>query len=278
MATIDEFVECLNPQRLGDLHFRAHSLDLSGAAVVFGGQLMAQCIMAAAALDESKSVRSIHTVFAKGARFDEPLEIVLDPMATGRTFTSTSVTMSQGDRVCVRALVVLDSGDEDLIRHQDPAPSVGDPSEATSASHGPGFWEIATVGGVDISDPDLVGPPDLSVWTRFVGAPPPAGNQSLHRGLCAFATDGFLIGTAMRPHSGVGQSMAHREIGTTVVNHTISFGDTVDAGNWMLLDQHSSWAGEGRSRGHGSVYNLTGELVADFDQNNMIRSLSHSGA
>jgi acyl-CoA thioesterase len=239
---------------------------------------MAQCIMAASALDEEKSVRSIHTVFAKGARFDEPLDIVLDPMATGRTFTSTSVTISQADRVCVRALVVLDSGDEDLINHNDPAPEVGSPSEATSASHGPDFWEIATVGGVDISDPTLVGPPDLSVWTRFVGAPPAAENQSLHRGLCAFATDGFLIGTAMRPHEGVGQSMAHREIGTTVVTHTISFGGVMDAGNWLLLDQHSSWAGEGRSRGSGSVHDEAGNHVADFEQNSMIRKLTHSGA
>ena len=48
-------------------------------------------------------------------------------------------------------------------------------------------------------DPDAVGPAELDVWTRFVGAP---DDPVIDQALLAFATDGFLIGTAMRPHAG----------------------------------------------------------------------------
>ena len=52
------------------------------------------------------------------------------------------------------------------------------------------------MGDVDLSDPELVGPPELDAWVRFVDAPDdPATDQAL----VAYSTDGFLIGTAMRP-------------------------------------------------------------------------------
>ena len=83
------------------------------------------------------------------------------------------------------------------------------------------------VGGVDISDPEAVGPAELDVWTRFVGAP---DDPAISQALLAFATDGFLIGTAMRPHPGVGQAQAHRTLSTGVISHTLTFHEPVSAG------------------------------------------------
>ena len=39
---------------------------------------------------------------------------------------------------------------------------------------------------------------------------------ALNQALLAYASDYSLLGTAMRPHEGVGQSMAHVSISTTV--------------------------------------------------------------
>ena len=89
---------------------------------------------------------------------------------------------------------------------------------------GEGDWEIRVVGGVDISDPEAVGPAELDVWTRFVGAP---DDPAVSQALLAFATDGFLIGTAMRPHPGVGQAQAHRTLSTGVISHTLTFHEPV---------------------------------------------------
>ena len=128
---------------------------------------------------------------------------------------------------------------------------MGPPEDAVASEHSTGFWEVRTVGGVDIADPDAIGPAVLDVWTRFPGAP---ADPALNQALLAFATDGFLIGTAMRPHPGVGQSLAHRTISTSVITHTLTFHAPVDAGAWMLLSHESPTAGQGRSYGRAHVY------------------------
>jgi len=196
------------------------------------------------------------------------VEIDVEPIHDGRSFGSSTVTIRQGERVCTRSLVLLSAADPDLIRHQDDAPEVTSPDELTGSSHGGDFWQIRTVDGVDISDPAAVGPPELAVWTRFPDAP---DDPTISRALLAFASDGFLIGAAMRPHEGVGQSMAHVSISTTVVTHTLSFHEPFRASEWMLLDQRSPYAGRGRSYGRADVYAGDGRYVASFAQENMIR-------
>jgi acyl-CoA thioesterase len=271
MPKLDELLAVLALERTGDMTLRGTSLVFGGGAVVFGGQLLAQTIVAAAGVDPAKSVKSVHTVFARGAAIDAPLEFEVDVMATGRSFASASVTVRQGDRLCTRSLVLLHAPEPDLIRHQDAAPAVMSPEESTPAAHGGDFWEFRMVDGVDIADPEAVGPARLDVWTRFPDAP---DDPTLNLALLAFATDGFLIATAMRPHAGVGQSMAHRSISTSVITHTLTFHGPVDAAGWMLLDQESPVAGAGRSYGRAHVFAAGGDLVASFVQENMIRAFA----
>ena len=259
MADLDELLAVLSLEPAGEGRFTAGSLDFFGGAVVFGGQLLAQSVIAGAQVDLSKEVKSIHTVFARGASTAAPLEFDVDVMQTGRT----------------RSIVLLSAPDPDLIRHQDAMPEVGDPLDALASTHGSGFWEVRTVGGVDIADPDAVGPAELDVWTRFPDAPAdPLTNQAL----LAFATDGFLIGTAMRPHAGVGQSMAHLSISTSVISHTLTFHEPVVASDWLLLSHESPAAGRGRSYGRAHVFGADGTLVASFVQENMIRDFPEGRA
>ena len=82
----------------------------------------------------------------------------------------------------------------------------------------------------------------------------------------------------MRPHAGVGQSMAHRSISTSVITHTLTFHGPVDAGRWMLLAHESPSAGQGRSYGRAHVYAQDGELVASYVQENMIRGFADGQA
>jgi len=268
---LDHLLAVLDLRQTGATSWQGDSMEFGAGAVVFGGQLLAQTIVAAATIDPDKSVKSVHTVFARGASTDTPLEFDVDVMQKGRSFASAAVTITQGERLCTRSLVLLHAPDPDLIRHQDAAPDVAPPAGSTPSSHGAGFWEIRTVGGVDIADPDAVGPAQLDVWTRFPDAP---DDPTLNQALLAFATDGFLIGTAMRPHAGVGQSLAHRTISTSVITHTLAFHGPVDASGWLLLDQESPVAGAGRSYGRADVFAEAGELVASFAQENMIRAFA----
>jgi acyl-CoA thioesterase len=237
--------------------------------VVFGGQLMAQSIIAARKGVEDKSVKTLHIVFARPASPKLPLEITVDRMHAGRGLASSTVTLTQGDTLCSRAQILMTADEPDLIRHADLHPGMSKPEEATPWPTDLGAWEIRVVDDVNISDPALVGPPDLDVWSRFAGAP---SDALTGQALLAFATDMFLIGTAMRPHEGVGQSQAHVTLSTGVLSHTITFHEPVDASQWLLLSHHSSYAGHGRAYGRADVFTTDGSLVSSYVQDSMVRA------
>jgi len=273
MTQLSDVMSVLELEPNGDGAFLARHLD-EGHGVVFGGQLLAQAVVAAARTVPDKEVLSIHNVFARGASVDEPLTVTVETIQSGRAFAGVTVTTSQSRGACTRAQVLLHDPDPDLIRHAGPAPKVAGP-EAVEAHPGGGWWDVRVVDGVDIADPDAVGPAELRVWSRMDGAP---DDRVTSQALLAYASDGFLIGTAMRPHAGVGQSMAHRTISTTVVTQTITFHEPFHAGSWLLLDQRSSYAGRGRSHGTADVFTEDGALVASFAQDNVIRAFPEGRA
>lgn len=266
MVTTAAILGALDLEPVGTGRYRAGHAEL-GHGVVFGGQLLGQTLVAAAVGHEGKRPKTVHTVFARGGSPDVPLDIEVEPIHAGRAFASSTVTISQGDRVCTRSLVLLTAEEPDFIRHADPAPDLDPPGDRPDD----GTWQVRVVGDVDIADPEAVGPAELDVWTRFDGA---SGDPLLDQALLAFATDGFLIGTAMRPHQGVGQSQAHRTVSTGVITHTLTFHEPVDAGAWMLLCHRSPYAGHGRSHGTAAVFGSAGELVASFVQDAMIRPMA----
>jgi len=275
MTTLAALLDVLSLEATGEGRFRAANFSEGPGGVVFGGQILAQVIVAAARTAPGKEVKSLHTVFARGAAPDAPLDLEVEPLHDGRAFGSATVTVRQGDRLCTRSLVLFSASEPDLIRHGQPMPEVS-PPEATPASRPePAWWEIRVVGGVDVSDPDAVGPPRLDVWTRFPDAP---ADPLTGQALVAYASDGFLIGTAMRPHPGIGQSLAHVSVSTSVITHTLTFHEPVVANEWLLLAHDSPFAGRGRSYGRALVYRADGQLVAGYVQENMIRSYAEGAA
>jgi acyl-CoA thioesterase-2 len=270
VPAIDALLRSLTLEPTGRDTYRAENM-ASGHGVVFGGQLLGQSIVAALAGQDGKAVTTVHTVFARSASPDAPLAIAVDRMHAGRAFASSTVTIVQGERLCTRSLVLLSADAPDFIRHAEPAPPVPGPEDCKAAGEHLDGWDIRIAGGVDVADPDLVGPPELDVWTRFVGAPDDAASN---QALLAFATDGFLIGTAMRPHAGVGQAQAHRTVSTGVVSHTLTFHEPCSAGEWVLLSHRSTYAGHGRCYGRANVFRADGTLVAAFVQDGMIRPLA----
>jgi acyl-CoA thioesterase len=271
VLTIDGLVGALDLQPAGPDQYRAGNVD-AGHGVISGGQLLAQSVVAGLAGHDGKRVKTVHTVFARGGRPNVPVEIAVDRMHAGRAFASSTVTISQGDRLCTRSLVLLSAEEPDFIRHADPLPTVPGPEGGTTpdGGDGEGAWQVRIAGGVDVNDPDAVGPADLDVWTRFDGAP---DDPAVDQALLAFATDGFLIATAMRPHTGVGQAQAHVTVSTGVVSHTLTFHEPAPAAQWLLLSHHSPYAGRGRCYGRADVFRPEGGLVASFVQDGMIRPL-----
>jgi len=265
---LSELLDGLDLQPSGHNRYRAQNVG-GGRDVVFGGQILGQSIVAANRNQPEKVVKTIHTIFARGGRVDQPLEIEVDPMHAGRTFGSVTVTASQGSRLCARSLVLLHEPEPDLMRHGAPMPAGPGPEQTASREFEFTGYEIGVVNGVDVSDPDAVGPAELPVWVRFSGAPE---DLTVNQALLAWASDGFLIGTAMRPHKGVGQGQAHLGISTGVITHTLTFHEPFRASEWMLLDHESPYAGRGRTYGRAHVFAADGTHIASFVQDAMVRN------
>lgn len=250
-------------------HFRATNVPSDHRPVVFGGQLLGQMGLAAAATaGPGKAVRSVQAVFARAGSVARDLSIDADVIHDGRTLASLAVRVRQDERQICAGLVLLDGGDTDVIAHAAPMPVVPGPSAAEPVPGEEGS-EVRVVGGPAIWSADAAGPPEAHVWVRFPDAAGAA--EAVHRALAGWYTDGFLIGAAMRPHP-IGVGMAHETVSTGVLTHTITFHGPCDASRWLLVTQSSTQAGGGRCYGTGAVYTADGALVASFAQESMIRA------
>lgn len=274
----------LNPAGPGRYTATGHG-DPGNRDVVYGGQLLALMILASSrpepgSVADGKQVFSIHTVFARAARLSQPLEIEVEPLHAGRSVATDTVTVAQGDRRCVRAMVMRQTPAPDLFRHQAARPSVDPPDECPPGESAglvaPGT-EVRIIGGADLWDPDQTASPELQLWLRLPAATDPDQPEqtdepeAVAQALLAYATNGFLIGAAMRAHRGFGLDQAHRSIDTGVLSHTVSLHEPVPRGAWLLVAHESTYAGRGRGYGRGQVFSEDGALVASFFQDSVIR-------
>lgn len=249
--------------------------------VVFGGQIIAQMILAArvAGPAREKELVSVHTVFTRAATLTRPLEISVETVRDGRSAGSADVTVGQGERICARGLTLHQRAEPDLIGHQPPMPDLGGPEVAPDGTGPPPAGlvapgtEVRVAGGADTWDPDApVGPAELGVWLRLPDDQRHPDRPGLAQALLGYATGGFLIGTAMRPHPGIGQAMAHRGLDTGVLTHTLSFHRPIRPGRWLLMAHEGSFAGAGRAYGRAHVFDEGGELIASFVQESLLRA------
>jgi acyl-CoA thioesterase len=271
--TTDALPDVLQLEEVGAGRYRVHQPDTSpeGRDVVFGGQLLAQMLMAADRANEgAKDVKSIHAIFARAGTYTQPIELLVDQMQSGRTWASHAITAMQGDRLLCRSLVLSSIDDPDLMRHGPALP----PSKAPGSGPAPYFafdgTETSDAGEPDRSD----GIPRSQFWHRYAGH---LDSVAANQAILSWATNGALIGLAMEPHrDSVDISQAHVSISTGVIGHTLNFHERFDIGSWLLIHQEALYAGRGRIHGRGSVFTEDGQLVATFSQDSMARKVEVS--
>ncbi|MET0628524.1 MAG: acyl-CoA thioesterase II [Acidimicrobiia bacterium] len=259
---------------LGDGHFVApHPTDdPESRDVVFSGQLLGQMIMVSdAAVQSSKEVKSIHAIFARAGTYSGgAMDYQREPMHAGRAWGSDTITVTQGDRLLSRGLVLLNTVEPDLIRHGPNMPDVA-PPDVLSAG------DALVFPGVEarmVDDPDAIGSdgsPAMYFWMRSEKS---YDSIAANQAILSWCQPGFIIGLAMRPHAdAVNIGDAHRTISTGVISHTCHFHEHFDVGDWLLVAQEASYAGRGRVFGSGSVFTRDGTLVSTFAQDSMVRGV-----
>jgi acyl-CoA thioesterase len=246
--------------------------DPEGRDVVFSGQILAQMIMASDAnCGSQKEVKSIHAIFARAGTYSAgPMELDLDAMHAGRAWASDTITAYQGERLLSRGLVLLNAVEPDLMRHSPTMPDVPGPDAATP---NPSITVFPGAEARMVDAPDAVGSdgsPAMYFWMRN---PESYDSVAANQAIVAWTEPGFLIGLAMRPHKEINIADAHSTISTGVISHTAHFHDHADVGQWLLVAQEASYAGNGRVFGSGAVFTQDGTLVSTFAQDSMARGV-----
>src|SRR3954469_23612890 len=241
---------------------------------VFGGQILAQTILAAtAAAADGKEVKSLTQLFPREGNSALPMSYAVTKHQEGRTFGSTGVVANQIDetgreKTVSVATLSLHTPEDGSLR-QDDAPDVGKPESATPADLGMIPWETRVVDGVDLAARD-VGPASYRFWMRTSALPE---TPALHQALLAYATDLTVIGTALRPAEGLSQADSMVRFHSAVTSHSLWFHQAVRVDEWLLVDQRSPILAGSRAYGRGDVWSFDGRLVASFAQESMVRML-----
>ena len=273
-AEVSSFLEALSLEQVGEGQYLGRNFVSHPGAPIFGGQILAQAVVAGATVAPDKLVKTIHNVFARGGDATKPLEIEVETMSAGRAMASATVSMRQEGMLCARSIVFLTAEEPDLIRYSEPMPNVPGPDACEDASREAEIMEVRVPAGYDLMATGS-NPPELPIWMRFVDG---GTGGVIDQALFAYGTDGFLIGTALRPHADYDQSMAHTEISTTVLTHTLTFHEPFDASQWHLVQHSSPYAGRGRTYGRADVFGTDGRIVASFVQDNMVRDFPKGNA
>ena len=245
-------------------------------SVVEGSQMLAQAIVAAGRHAPGRRTVSAHMVFLRPADAGRPLDLGVDELSAGRTFTTLAVHVAQGGRRCASGTLLLDATAPDVIRHAVSPPDVPGPYECEPYDMAVTGRDIRIVDGAYTDDPDApVGPPTLDAWVRFRDVP---DDGYLHAALLAQFTGHLSIAAALRPHAGIGQRAAHRTLSTAINAIGLSLHGEVRADRWMLYRHHATFAGDGMTHAECRVHDEGGALLASFTVDAMVRGFAGTAA
>lgn len=237
--------------------------------------MLAQTLVAASRHAPGRRVVSASMLFARVATTAEPIAIELDEIANGRTFTVLAPRIVQSGRTCAVGNVMLDVTAPDLVRHEVAAPPVPGPDESVPLELGITGREIRVVNDAfSLSSDAPVGPPQLDVWIRFRETP---ADQEINVGLLTHLTGYLSLAAAMRPHAGVGLDQAHRTITTGVNAISLAVHRAISAGDWMLYQHHSTFAGDGMTHSECRIHDQAGHLLASYTVESMMRAMATDG-
>ncbi len=267
----DDLLRLIDAQPSGPGRFAAPAYHDTTRNVVEGGQLLAQALVAAAKTAPAHRLTSAYVTFPKAAAFDHPIELAVEPIRLGRTFSTLSVRGEQNGTVVSPVLVLLGTDSEDVMRDTVAMPEVTGPEESEPYDMRVIGRAVRVVDGAYSPEPDRTGPPELYAWVRFRDDPP---ELYLRNALLAQATTHWTIGAAMRPHPGIGEADAHVTLSTGPMSLSIAFHDDAPLDQWLLYANRATWSGRGLCQGEGRIFSRDGRLLASYSVQAMVRPLA----
>lgn len=281
-STLRALLALLNLERIEQNIFRGGNRDI-GSGRVFGGQVLAQALVAAArTVEADRSAHSLHGYFILPGDMDAPIVYEVDRIRDGRSFTTRRVVAIQHGRAIFNlsaSFQVEEGGPE----HQAEMPEVPGPEdlprdleliraeadripEAVRAVYTQDRpIEFRPIDPLDRFHPERR-PPRKHVWFRAVGPMPDA--PLCHQAVLAYASDYGLLGAALLPH---GLSFLRPELQAATLDHALWFHRPFRVDEWLLYEMDSPSAYGARGFTRGSIFTREGTLVASAAQEGLLR-------
>ena len=285
--TSTDLVALLDLEPAGADRFIGRSPDM-GWARVYGGQVVAQALVAATRTVPARSPHSLHAYFLLGGDPAEPILFAVERVRDGRSFSTRRVTASQrGEPIFVlsASFQIAENGPE----HQAPAPAtpppeqVVDPQAALASAPEPARKRLQAL--FDRVRPIEFRPMNLrryaplrpgetraaeqSVWIRIGGGPLP-DDPIIHTAALAYLSDMTLLDTALVAH---GHAIFDGRHQVASLDHALWLHRPCRADEWLLYAQDSPSAGGARALTRGMLFSRDGSLVASVAQEGLVRPI-----
>ncbi len=279
--TADDLVALFDLAPAGEDQFTGLSPN-NGWRRVFGGQVLAQALVAAERTVVGRDPHSLHAYFLLGGDPKAPILFEVERMRDGRSFTTRRVVARQKGAaifVMTASFHVAEAG----LDHSAPMPAAPppeacpDPYKAMELLDGSARFRMK--GMLDTTAPIEFRPTDLeryapdaqpqtrqNVWTRIGGRLP--DDPALHRAALLYLSDMTLLDAALRPH---GLTIYDHRIQVASLDHALWFHRPARADAWLLYAQESPNASSATGLVHGLLYAEDGTLVASVAQEGLLR-------
>jgi acyl-CoA thioesterase II len=281
MGALDALLRSLQAEPLSADCFRAHS-EANRFGRVFGGQMIAQALHAAATTVGDKPPHSLHAYFVKAGSPDEPLDIAVERVRDGRSMAARRITITQTGETLLIAMASF---------HDNPT----EPAFAEPAPSGPGPEELPRLQDwVESAPPELrerartwiSRPPPVEIRiaepTYFFGGARAGGSRShwmrlprdvgdnpvLHSVLLAYASDYLLLDMALRSHP---EPVSVESSTAFSLDHSLWLHRAVRFDQWHCHTAELVAVSGHRGLVRGAVHNIDGQLVASTSQEVLIR-------
>lgn len=280
--TLETLVNLLTLEPIEENLFRGASHDL-GYRQLFGGQVLGQSLSAACqTVEPQRQVHSLHGYFLRAGDAKRPVVYQVERMRDGGSFSARRITAIQKGQIIFCGMASFQE-QEQGFEHQILMPDVPGPDNLLSDIELIQQWgdkipervrerlparkaiQLRPVGLQNPIDPRPQ-EPFQHIWLRTDGTLPAI--PALHRYLLAYASDFFLVATALLPHAA---SLWQKDLQMASLDHALWFHREVKADEWLLYSLESPWAGEARGLARGHFFNQAGQLVASVTQEGLIR-------
>ncbi len=281
--TVERLLDLFDLEPIEKNIYRGRNRDI-GSGRVFGGQVLAQALVAAQRTieEEGRDAHSIHGYFILPGELDVPIVYFVNRLRDGKSFTTRHVTAIQNGHA-IFDLVASFHAQQDGPLHQLPMPDVPPPEdlrpelelirEAADRIPEPLRHVLTQDRPIDFRpvtplDPLEPGthPPEKFIWFRALGDMP--ADVLLHQAVLAYASDYGLLGTALQPHA---LSIRSPRIQVASLDHAMWFHRSFRVNEWLLYAMDSPVACGGRGFTRGSIFAGDGTLVASVAQEGLTR-------